>query len=166
MDRKRFFAQKPLNVVEYTSLEFYHPVTGVERFVTGQREPLQFTLESGAPRGAGLQVQFDPVAFLAKQPKMADSGVSLEIQLGIIGQMLKEKVKLMSADDMLTPYEVIWRKHQSDEVEPTIFFYFEVDTLSLKDLAGVIRAREVNGASRNVSNLYNTIQHPGLRLSR
>ena len=59
----------------------------MQRYVDGRIDPLNFTLESDAPRNAGETVEFYG-AFTFAKPDQGAPNVYAEIQLGRVGSRL------------------------------------------------------------------------------
>ena len=149
-----FFVQKPANQTIYTTLEFYHPVAGLFRFVSNQNFAKSFQLEAGAPRNAGQMVSFDPVGFEAPQPEIGEDGeTSLDLQLGAIGFEAKPFI-----DTVMTSWppkiEVVWRQHLSEDTNPVNVLYFEGDAWALDVINLGVQCGQVNFAARDISVIY------------
>ena len=160
---KNFWTVKPLDQKEYVTVEFYHPVNGVERYVAGEMFDIDLQLEADAPRNAGQVVTFTAAAFDAPEPEQGSDGdVSLQLQLGAIGRMLKEKYRAISNSGSRVPVEVIWRKYLSGVTGPKVVLEFEEANIALRGLSAAISAKQVNPAARSVAEIYTAERFPGL----
>lgn len=166
-NRNDYFKKAPKDQEIYTTLEFYHPDIGVLRYVTKQQFAKSFTLETDAPRNAGELVQFEAVAFEAPELDVGAEGeLSQEIQLGSVGQMIKEKLNSITDDGWLEPLEVIRREYLSGVTYPEVVYRLETEIVGLETTAAGIKAGQVNFAGFNVSRIATPEDFPGEGLSR
>lgn len=149
-----FFAQKPDSQRLYTTLEIYHPVAGLKRFVTSELWEKYFQLEAGAPRNAGQVVEFDPVGFLAPEPEIGEDGeTSLDVQLGAIGFEAKPYIDAVM-NSWPPKLEVVWRQHLSGVISPVNVLYFEGDAWALDMINLGFQCGQINFAARDISVIY------------
>lgn len=162
----QFYREKPANVVIYTTLEFYHPDFGVLRYVLNQYSNVSLTLESSAPRDASTVVTFEPLAAQASDPEQGQFGASIDIQLGLAGLELKEKMNSITDVGRRKPIEVIWRRYTSDvPTMPATFFYMQAASVNLSGRRGAISAQQKSAQNRSPWRVYKDDEFPGLRQS-
>ena len=162
MQLGQYFREKPANVVPYTTIEFYHPDFGVLRYVFNQYSPLTATLESGAPRNASTAVVFEPIAGQAPDPEQGQYGASVEVQLGIAGAELKEKMSAITDAGRRTPIEGIWRRFLSDDLTtPSAVFYMQVASVNLSGRQGAILLQQRSPMQRSTWRVYKDDEFPG-----
>lgn len=149
-----FFTQKPANQILYTTLEVYHPVAGLRRFVANQQLPKSFQLEAGAPRNAGDAVEFEPMNLEAPQPEIGEDGeTSLDVQLGAIGFEAKPYIDAVM-NSWPPKLEVVWRQHLSGITNPVNVLYFEGDAWALDMINLGFQCGQINFAARDISVIY------------
>lgn len=160
MDRKEFFTKAPLNLVPYTTIETYHPDDGLHRYVAGQQFNKQFIIEANAPRNPVETVEFEAASLQSDEVEQGEEGeVSLDIQLGAIGQMIKERMKKV---DLWFPIEVIRRTYIGENNPPQTVISLESDQVGLDDVLALITASQVNQYEFDVSRKYTPEIFPGL----
>ncbi|AIM40786.1 minor tail protein [Idiomarinaceae phage Phi1M2-2] len=153
MNRKQFFVTAPLNTVNYITIETYHPDDGVHRYVAGQQFDKEFLLESDAPRNGGETVTFEASSLRADELEQGEEGeAQLEVQLGRIGKMIKERMKHV---DLWFPIEIIRRTYTNQSEQPQQIIRMECDAVALDDAIAALSASQVNSRGRDVSRLYN-----------
>lgn len=158
----QYFREKPANVVPYTTLEFYHPDFGTLRYVFNQYSALTATLESGAPRDASAAVTFEPIGGHAADPEQGQFGASVEVQLGLAGAELKEKMNAITDTGRLTPIEGIWRRYLSDDLStPAAVFYMQVASVNMKGRQGAIMLQQRSPMQRSTWRVYKDDEFPG-----
>ncbi len=161
-----YWTVKPVDQLQYTTLEFRNASAGVRRFVTAQQEAKSFQLESTAPVDAGLVVEFEPVAFQAPEPEQgAQGGVSLDIQMGAIGFEAKQYLTQVFAAWPPT-IDVVWRRHLEGVTEPVQVFYLQAKPSIIEGVSVAISCSQSNPAGRDISRIYKFDEFPGLALSR
>lgn len=166
LTREEFLRRKPLDQVPYLSLEMYHEDIGMLRYVANQVFPQTLRIEAGAPRDAGLDVEFEPLNFDVPEPEQGEYGASLDISLGLVGQQIKEKLNQVTDSGLVKPLEVIRRLHLSGVTEPQSVFYFEAADVQLQSRNGTITAEQVSRAGVQVALIQTAEKYPGLALSR
>lgn len=158
----QFYREKPANVVIYTTLEFYHPDFGTLRYVLNQYSSVTLTLEAGAPRNASTSVSFEPLAAQASDPEQGRFGASIDIQLGLAGVELKEKMNSITEAGKRKPVEVIWRRYTSDvTTAPAAFFYMQAASINLRGRQGAISAQQKSAQDRSPWRVYKDDEFPG-----
>lgn len=158
----QYFREKPANVVAYTTLEFYHPDFGVLRYVLNQYSPLTARLEVDAPRDALTTVSFDPIAGRASDPEQGQFGASVEVQLGLAGAELKEKMNAITDTGRLTPISAVWRRYLSDSLTaPAAVFYMQVASVNMKGRQGAIMLQQRSPMQRSTWRVYKDDEFPG-----
>jgi hypothetical protein len=158
----RFFSTKERKRY-YKTIEIYDQINGTFRYVTGRIDPKNFTLESSAPRDAGLSVEYTGGYFEYSRPEQSESNVSLDIQLGRIGKQIKQKLKNIRGFDRFNSAEVILREYiEGQESEPVFVLKMYIATITLTRDGVVIRAELDNPSNINVSRIATSEDFPGL----
>lgn len=158
----QFFSRKDA-VIYYRTLEIYHPTIGVLRYVNKRIDPLTVTLEADAPRNPGAAVSFDGGAFEFIKPDQGQQLVRADIQLGRVGQQIKQKLKLIRGADRALTGEVILREYLGGQLEaPTYVLRLFLASVTLNSEGAVIRAEQDNPSDRSVSEFYTSDRFPGL----
>ena len=162
MQLGQYFREKPANVVLYTTIEFYHPDFGVLRYVFNQYSPLIATLENTAPRNASMAVTFEPIAGQAPDPEQGQFGASVDVQLGIAGAQLKEKMNAITDIGRRAPIEAIWRRFVSDDLTaPAAVFNMQVASVNLSGRQGAILLQQYSPQQRSTWRMYKDDEFPG-----
>ena len=146
----------------YKTIEFYNPTIGVLRYVDGRVDPINFTLESTAPRNAGESVTYEGGSIRYQLPEQNSDNASLEIQLGRVGKMIKQKLKLLTGFARFDPTEVIIREFIDGATDGPFVLPMNVSTITMTAEGVAILAELDNPASRNVSEIYTIERFPGL----
>lgn len=158
----QYFREKPANVVAYTTIEFYHVDFGVLRYVFNQYSALTATLESGAPRNASTAVTFEPIAGQAPDPEQGKYGASIDVQLGLVGGELEEKIDSITDAGRRKEIDVIWRRYMSDDLTaPAAVYYMKAASANLDGRQGAIVARQRNAAEISPWRRYKDDEFPG-----
>lgn len=162
----RFFTTKPREIY-YETLEIYHPSGINRRLVSRQFEPKMFGLESTAPRNAGEIVEFEPASMeITPVQQSNQTTVSLEVQLGRVGSMMKEELNKINGAGFLTSIEGIYRVYRGAELTapmttPVILFCSSV-SVDNQDVA--LLFEDDNPSSITVSKRYLPQDFPGLEV--
>jgi len=158
----QFFSRKD-RVIRYSTLEIYHPTIGVLRYVNKKIDPLVATLESDAPRNPSTAVSFEGARFDFAKPDQGQALVQADIQLGRVGKMIKQKLKLIRGADRALTGEVILREYLGGQLDAFIFVLrLFIATITLTAEGAVIRAEQDNPSDRSVSEFYTSDRFPGL----
>lgn len=162
MNRNHYFAAKA-RIREYRTLEVYHPAIGILRYVNGRLDPLTATLESSAPRNAGQLVTFLGGAFEFQKPEQRSNTVKADIQLGNIGQNIKQMLKNIRNADRAKTGEVIYREYLGNNLgAPEFVLRLFITGISLTAQGAVIRAEQDNPSDRQIAEFYTSERFPGL----
>lgn len=162
MQLGQYFREKPASVVPYTTIELYHDDLGTLRYVFNQYSGLTATLEASAPRNASQAVAFEPIAGAAPEPEQSEYGASIEVQLGLAGAQIKEKMNSISIAGRRKPISVVWRRYFSDDLSvPASVFYMQASTLGLKGRQGVLVASQRSAQARSPWRRYKDDEFPG-----
>lgn len=103
----------------WATVELYHPTfeDGAVRFVAGRDygDPLMATLEADAPRDAGQEVEFTPMAFEMIPPGMDASGPTpARVRIdNVSGEILRIMRETITTNE---PVEVICREFDPDDL--------------------------------------------------
>ena len=109
------FTRKP-RVIWYQTFEVHHPQMGTRRFVRNQRLAKTFTLEPDAPRNAGQEVSFEPASGSISEVYQSNNPTSsIEVQLGRVGQRIKQELAKINGTGWLQPIEFIYRSYTSTD---------------------------------------------------
>lgn len=158
----QYFREKPANVIIYTTLEFYHPDFGTLRYVLNQYSAVSLTLEAGAPRNASATVSFEPLAAQASDPEQGQFGASIDIQLGLSGLQLKEKMNSITDIGRRQPIEVVWRRYVSDNTTaPAALYYMQAASVNTRGRQGAIVAQQRSAQDRSPWRRYKDDEFPG-----
>lgn len=157
-----FFTQKQ-RVRKYKTVEIYHPITGVLRYVSGRIDPINFTLESDAPRNAGESVVFTGAGFEWARPEQNEQYVSAEITFGRVGSELKSILRQIRGADRSLQGEAILREYVgADQIYALRLF---ISSVSIGFDASVIRIQQDNPAGRPIARIYTSEDFPGLAVT-
>ena len=157
-----FYSRKD-RVRYYKTLEIYHPTIGVQRYVDGRIDPLNFTLESDAPRNAGETVEFTGGAFTFAKPDQGAPNVYAEIQLGRVGSQIKQQLKQILGADRALAGDVILREYISGQLGAPVFVLrLDLSAVTLTADGAGIRADADSGADFSISEFYTSDRFPGL----
>ena len=163
---RRFFTAKPREIY-YETIEIYHPQGILRRLVSRQYLPKSFGLESTAPRNANQTVEFEPAAMeITPVQQSNQTTVSLEVQLGRVGKMIKEELQKINDSGFLTSIEGIYRIYRGNSlsapmVTPVTLF---CSTVSLDNEEAVLLFEDDNPESISVSPRYLPQDFPGLEV--
>ena len=137
---QRFFTTKPRQIY-FETIELHHSQIGTLRYVFKQYFDKTFTLESTAPRDAGLPVTFAAAAGEVSPLVQSDSPTtSLEISLGRVGQQVKQQLKKINGTGWLEQIECIYRVYDGSNASepmnnpPTLFISnvsMDLDSVSM-----------------------------------
>lgn len=160
---RQFYNQKPINIIEYTTLEIFHPSMDALRFVRAYTDQT-LTLEATAPRDAGLPVVFKALNFTASDPDQGESpDVRIKIELGRVGSEAKAELKKIREFGFYYPAEVIYRKYLSDDTSaPVTVFKLYADNPVIQANNVTLTATDDNPNKQDVSDLYTFEIFPGL----
>lgn len=162
ISRAQYFSAKA-RIREYRTLEVYHPAIGVLRYVSGRVDPLIVTLENSAPRNAGQLVTFSGGAFEFKKPDQQSATVKADIQLGNVGQHVKQLLKQIKGTARAQTGEVILREYLGTNLgAPEFVLRLFITLITLTGEGVLIRAEQDNPSDRSVSDFYTTDRFPGL----
>ena len=160
----QYYNQKPRDIIYYVTLELFHPsFVDPLRFVHDYTEKT-FTLESSAPRDAGLPVVFSPLNFSAPPPDQDDTtSVNIKIDLGRVGSEVKEQLKKIQGFGFYTPVDVIYRRFLSDDTSAPVKVYkLFANQPTIKANNVSFTASDDNPSKQNVARLYQFDAFPGL----
>ncbi|WP_423186772.1 DUF1833 family protein [Alishewanella sp. d11] len=162
MSRQHYFAAK-LRIREYRMLEVYHPAIGTVRYVNGRLDPLTATLELSAPRNAGQLVTFLGGAFEFQKPDQQSATVRADIQLGNVGQQIKQQLKAIKGAARAKTGEVIYREYLGNNLgAPEFVLRLFITGISLTAQGALIRAEQDNPSDRQIAEFYTSERFPGL----
>lgn len=162
MNRQQYFSGKA-RIREYRTLEFFHPGIGVLRYVNGRLDPLEVTLEPSAPRNAGESVTFIGGAFQFQKPDQQSATVRADIQLGNVGQQLKQLLKSVRGADRAKTGEVIYREYLGNNLTgPEFVLRLFITSIALTSKGALIRAEQDNPSDRQIAEFYISSRFPGL----
>lgn len=162
ISRAQYFSAKA-RIREYRTLEVYHPAIGVLRYVSGRLDPLEVTLENSAPRNAGQVVAFNGGAFDFKKPDQQSATVKADIQLGNVGQQVKQLLKQIRGADRTLTGEVILREYLGTNLgAPEFVLRLFITSITLTGEGALIRAEQDNPSDRSVADFYTSDRFPGL----
>ena len=165
-EARRFFTTKPREIY-FETLEIYHPQGINRRLVSRQFEPKTFGIESTASRNAGQMVEFEPASMeITPVQQSNQTTVSLEVQLGRVGRMIKEELQKINGAGFLTPIEGVYRVYRGRDITapmttPVTLFCSSV-TLDVQD--GALLFEDDNPASITVSKRYLSQNFQGLEV--
>ena len=165
MTVRQFFARKK-KIIRYRTFEFYHKSFGVRRFVQNQFEDKSFGLESNAERNPGETVQFQAVAAEITDPKISDDPViSLDIQMGRVGSLIKPELKKIKGIERMTPIECIIRDYLSTDLTSPASLPVKlwVRSISIDNDNVAISAEDSNPQTINVGRVYTVNDFKGLK---
>ncbi len=163
---RRFFTTKPREIY-YETFEIYHPAGINRRLVSRQFEPKLFGLEDTAPRNAGETVEFEPASMeITPVQQSNQTTVSLELQLGRVGTMIKEELNKIRGTDAMKSIEGIYRVYRgsmltSPMTTPIVLF---CSSANLDSDSGALLFEDDNPASVTVSERYLAQDFPGLEV--
>lgn len=163
---KRFFTTKPREIY-FETFEIYHPQGINRRLVSRQFEPKTFGIESTATRNAGQMVEFEPAAMeITPVQQSNQTTVSLELQLGRVGKMVKEELNKINGAGFLTPIEGIYRVYRGASLTapmttPITLF---CSSAGLDNEDAALLFEDDNPASITVSKRYLAQDFPGLEV--
>lgn len=162
----QFKQNAPEAVIEYRTLELYHPqFAQVYRFVNKKLDNT-FTLEAGAPRDPGAPVLFTGASFRVTEPvEQEDSDQPLEVSFGNVDSTISDIVAQISGVGFFTPTQVIYRKYFSQNTtEPaTSPLYLDASVITFKGpTEASFSAEDINLTTRRVGRSYTTEDFPGL----
>lgn len=155
-EAKRFFTTKPREVY-FETIEIYHPQGINRRLVSRQYVPKTFGIESTASRNAGEMVEFEPASMeITPVQQSNQTTVSLEVQLGRVGKMIKEELQKINGSGFLTPIEGIYRVYRGSALTapmttPITLF---CSSVSLDSEDAALLFEDDNPASVTVSKRY------------
>lgn len=156
INQRKFFTTKP-NIIEYMTLELYHPAFGYLRYV--QNQFYEKTFEN---------VAYQPIAMSVTESVADDRAtVSYEIQLGRVGSEVKEFTK--AVDKMpfgwMTEVQATVRYYLSNDInEPyRTPVTLSVATISMEADSVAITLETGNPRAQSVGRKYNTSDFPGLK---
>lgn len=156
MTSREFFNTKA-RVIEYMTLDLYHPAFGTLRYVQNQFYEKTFN-----------GVVYQPLAMNVTESVADDRAtVTYEIQLGRVGSEVKEFIKAIDKASFG------WMT----EVEATVSYYLSTDmntpyrtpvtlsvgTIAMESDSVAITLQTGNPMSQSVSRRYSTIDFPGLK---
>ena len=156
---RQFFTTKP-RVIEYMTLDLYHPAFGYLRYYTTIPEPKAFIDKTFAGN------EYQAAAMLVTETIQDErNAVSYEIQLGRVGSMAKPAIKLIDQ------YEFGWMI----AVEATVSYYLSSDmdnpyrnpvtlsvgTLTMEADSVVITLDTANPRNKSAARKYNGDDFPG-----
>jgi len=156
--------RKPKNIVKYVTIEIYHPVAGMYRFVQNQFVDKTFTLEAGAPNNASEDVTFKAIAFKAESPSQSnepsiESSVTIQRAGSGIGQVIRDLQSFAS----FSPVEYTWREYLSDDTnEPVITYYLYVSGINVSRDSFTIEATDRNTMTQGVLGKITPTRYPGV----
>jgi len=166
-DFKKFLANEPQSVIEFRTIEIFHPqLSQVYRFVSAYTDQ-QFGLESTAPRSAGQTVTFDGVTLEIIEPaEREDSEQVLSVIFGNVDGRVHDIVDQISGQGFFDQVELIYRKYYSGDltepaVPPITLF---VSSLSFDGPTTVkFNAEDTDLSAKRSGTVYTFEQFPGLR---
>lgn len=162
MNRQQYFSAKA-RIREYRTLEVYHPTIGTLRYVNGRLDPLLATLELSAPRQAGQLVNFNGGAFEFAKPDQQANLVRADIQLGNVGQHIKQHLKAIVGAQRIKTGEVIYREYLGNNLgSPVFVLRLFIKAVSLTPRGALIRAEQDNPSDRQIAEFYTSERFPGL----
>lgn len=155
--------RKPKNVALLTTIEIYHPLTGVHRLFNGFKDKA-LTLESGAPRNASQTVTFRAVAFNAPKPSQQDEPrISIPISIARVGSELKTELKKIRDFGVFDPIEIVWRQYLSSNTSaPVEAYYLYAQSIAVSASGVTITASDENPLAKRVARIATTGDFPGL----
>ena len=162
---KQFFTTKPREIY-FETIELYHSQIGTLRYVFKQFFDKEFTLESDAPRDAGNAVSFSPAAGEVSPLIQSDSPTtSLEINLGRVGQNVKNRLSNINGTGWIEQIECIYRVYDGSDtseplnVPPRLF----ISNISMtRDNVSIDGAEDDNPLGVTVARKYLAQDFPGL----
>ena len=115
-EARRFFTTKPREIY-FETFEIYHPQGILRRLVSRQFEPKMFGIESTAARNPGQTVEFEPASMdITPVQQSNQTTVSLELQLGRVGKMVKDELRKISGSGFLTPIQGVYRVYRGSSL--------------------------------------------------
>lgn len=164
--QRRFFAAKPREIY-YETLEIYHSQGILRRFVARNYLPINFTLESMAPRNAGQSVSFEPAAMEFTPVQQGNQvTVSLEVQLGRVGSQFKEEIRKINGTGFLESIQGIYRTYSGADLTQPLgvpITLFCSSAILENEFLGLL-FEDDNPASVSASKLYLAQDFPGLEV--
>lgn len=161
---RRFFTTKPREIY-FETIEIHHTQVGTLRFVARQFFEKSFTLESGAPRNAGQSVVFKPAAMEVSPLVQSDNPVtSLSINLGRVGQGVKEELRKITGFGWLQPVECLYRVYDGSNTSAPLNVPPELRISSINMEADSVSlvAEDDNPGGVTVARRYLAQDFPGL----
>jgi hypothetical protein len=154
-----FFSQKQL-LRKYKTVEVYHPTIGVRRYVSGRIDPINFTLESDAPRNASESVEFTGAGFEWSRPNQNESYVTADISFGRIGSELKQILKQIKGANRSLTGDVVLREFVGQDLIYAVRLYIGQILIGFDNCT--IKVQQDNPAGRSVASIYTADKFQGL----
>ena len=154
ISQREFFTTKPV-ILEYTTIEFYHPAFGYLRFIKNQFFEKEIAGDI-----------YQPASMEVTETEQDERGsVSYEIQLGRIGTQIKEFIKAVDAYPLgwMIPIESNLKFWLSDDLsEP----YRPIVPLSIGNIvingsSAAITLDTGNPRAKRVARIYKATDFPG-----
>lgn len=153
------------------TLSFSHPTIGAatELRLVGDHQDLEATIEAGAPIQAGQAVTFTRCGFSLQRPPEADTEVSPQLRIGLVGISQEVARALDTAVTSGTPVTVTHRVYASDDTTaPAVLPVLRMDVVSAEvtDTAVVIVCQYRDPANTAFPRVtYTRAQYPTLSAS-
>ncbi len=165
-DYRRFLASAPEAVIEWRTIELYHPdFDEVVRFVANTRA-VSLTLESDAPNNAGETVVFSPLAMRLRDPKErgnASGGVGVNVS--DLSSEASEILRQITPENVFVPVRMIYRKFiDSDTSSPVYVRRLTVGGVVFdRDNSFSFEGDDTDFANKTGGQLYTLDRFPSLR---
>lgn len=163
---RRFFTTKPRQIY-FETVEIYHPQIGTLRFVARQYFDKIMTLESTAPRNPNQAVTFKPASMEISPLDQSDNPVAgMAVQLGRVGQQVKDQLKKISGTGWFDQMEFIYRAYDGSDLSapinvPPVLF---VSGINMDSDSVSITAEDDNPMGVSVARKYLAQDFPGLEV--
>ena len=162
----RFLASAPQAQREFRTLEVFHPdFSDLLRFVQDNVDR-DLVIEDDAPRDPGTTQTFTAISMKIKEPVENDEATPiLRVQLGAVGDEVKDQISQISGDGYLTPIQIIYRKYYSGDLSgPVLVYKLSAGSLEFKSYTEVsFTAEDADFARKRSGELYTLERFPTLR---
>jgi len=165
-DYRRFLASAPEAVIEWRTIELYHPdFSQVWRFVA-DTIPQDLTLEAGAPNNAGETVAFESLAMRISDPKeRSNESGGVAVNVSDLGEYATAILNEITVENVFVPVRMIYRKFiSSDTSSPVYVRRLTIGGVSFNgDNSFSFEGDDTDFANKTGGQLYTLDRFPSLR---
>jgi hypothetical protein len=165
-DYKKFVTNEPEAIIEFRTIEIYHPdLSQTYRYVSSAL-PKSFTLETGAPRDASALVEFEAAGIRITEPSERDDlDQILSVSFGNTDNRIQDIVNQITGTAYFTPTEIVYRKYiSSNTSEPALPpLYMYASSVSFNGpTSAEFTAEDANLSIKRSGAIYTSNDFPGL----